>query len=122
MGPVTFLSFLLMNSYVKEKKRGEIMEIYFLSFKLSIDRANTELEKELFRRIEERNMACYYREVCIFFNKKIDEEYFNTLKARNEKVVKEMKEKVEEKKRNGSENDVLDTLISLVYVFFDFYA
>ena len=107
---------------MKEKKRGEIMEIAMMSFKLSIDKTNEALEKELFNRIKQHNMAVYYREVCIYFGKVVDENFYTELKTANDKVIKEKKDEIAEKKSNGSDDDVLDLLLSLVHFLLVFYC
>ena len=47
----------------------------------------------------------------------IDESLYNSMKSANEKEIQERKEVIEEKKKNGSEDDVLDLLMSLVGFF-----
>ena len=90
------------------------MEISMLSFKLSIDKSNIALEQQLLQLVTEHSMAPYYRELCMYFGRNIDESLYNSLKSANDKEIQERKEVIEEKKKNGSEDDVLDLLMSLV--------
>ena len=114
MGSVNQSVLLLKIRYMKEKKRGEIMEIAMMSFKLSIDKTNKSLEAEFIKRIQEHNMAPYYHEVCTYFGREMESEFYNTMKANNDKVIKEKKDAITDIKLNGSEDDVLDLLVSLV--------
>ena len=65
-------------------------------------------------------MAAYYREVCIYFGKTEDDAFYSALKETNDKVIKEKKDEIAEKKLNGSDDDVLDLLLSLVHFFLFF--
>ena len=93
------------------------MEISMLSFKLSIDKLNIALEQQLLQLVTEHSMAPYYHELCMYFGRNIDEALYNSMKSANEKEIQERKEVIEEKKKNGSEDDVLDLLMSLVGFF-----
>lgn len=93
------------------------MEISMLSFKLSIDKSNIALEQQLLQLVTEHSMAPYYHELCMYFGRNIDESLYNSMKSANEKEIQERKEVIEEKKKNGSEDDVLDLLMSLVGFF-----
>ena len=107
---------LLSISYQKEKKRGEIMYISILSFKLSIDRENIALKNELLEKVKERKMAPYYREVCNYFDYKMDVDLYNTMKEENDRVIKEKSEALEEIEKSGSDDDIIDVLLFIVRV------
>ena len=116
MGPVGRAMALLSISYQKEKKRGEIMYISILSFKLSIDRENIALKNELLEKVKERNMAPYYREVCNYFDYRMDVGLYNTMKEENDRVIKEKSEALEEIEKSGSDDDIIDVLLFIVRV------
>lgn len=97
------------------------METAMLAFKLSIDKSNEALEKELLNHIQKHKMASYYREVCTYFGKIVDEDFYLELKSENDKVIEKKKEEIAEKTKNGSDDDVLDLLLNLVRTFFHFW-
>ena len=92
------------------------MYISILSFKLSIDRENIALQNELLEKVKERNMAPYYREVCNYFDYKMDVEMYNTMKEENDRVIKEKSEALEEIEKSGSDDDIIDILLTIVRV------
>ena len=114
MGSVGIWLCKMMIRYEREKKRGETMKIAMLSFKLTLNRNAPSIQGELLRQIQEHEMAPYYCEVCNYFSKQIDEALYTELKAKNEVTIKSKQEEIELKKKNGSEDDVLDLLLSLV--------
>ena len=59
-------------------------------------------------------MAPYYRDLCTHFGYAVDEALFNQMKLENDKVIAEKNNRMEEMKKNGSEDDILDLLLSLV--------
>ena len=117
MGSVGNFWISTMHRYLKEKKRGKVIEIAMMSFKLSIDKMNEALEQDLLKHVKEHAMAPYYREICAYFGKTMDEAFYNSLKQTNDKVIREKKEAIAEKKSNGSDDDVLDLILSLVETF-----
>lgn len=94
------------------------MYISILSFKLSIDRENHALQNELLEKVKERKMAPYYREVCNYFDFKMDMDLYNTMKEENDRVIKEKSEALEEIEKSGSDDDIIDILLFIVRVRF----
>ena len=92
------------------------MYISILSFKLSIDRENIALKNELLEKVKERKMAPYYREVCNYFDYKMDVDLYNTMKEENDRVIKEKSEALEEIEKSGSDDDIIDVLLFIVRV------
>lgn len=90
------------------------MAISMLSFKLTLNRDDISIQNELLRLIKEHDMAPYYYEVCNYYNKEIDSTLYTEMKTNNERFVNDKQEEIEKAKKNGSEDDVLDLLISLV--------
>ena len=93
------------------------MAISMLSFKLTLNRDDISIQNELLRLIKEHDMAPYYYEVCNYYNKEIDNTLYTEMKTNNERFVNDKQEEIERAKKNGSEDDVLDLLISLVSDF-----
>ena len=93
------------------------MAISMLSFKLTLNRDDISIQNELLRQIKEHDMAPYYYEVCNYYNKEIDNTLYTEMKTNNERFVNDKQEEIERAKKNGSEDDVLDLLISLVSDF-----
>ena len=93
------------------------MAISMLSFKLTLKRGDISIQKELLRLIKEHNMAPYYYEVCNYYNNEIDNVLYTEMKTNNERFINGKQEEIEKAKKNGSEDDVLDLLISLVSDF-----
>ena len=104
-------------SYEKEKKRGETMAVAMLAFKMTLKKGDTAIQNELLQRIKDRNMAPYYIEVCNFFEYMMDTSLYNEMKQMNDSVIKQKQDEIASKKENGSDDDVLDLLISLVSLF-----
>ena len=100
--------------YEREKKRGEIMAISMLSFQMTLSKNDVSIQNTLLQRIKERNMAPYYLEVCNYFDYAMDTALYNSMKAVNDSVINEKKDTITLKKDSGSDDDVLDLLISLV--------
>lgn len=98
------------------------MYISILSFKLSIDRENIALKNELLEKVKERKMAPYYREVCNYFDYKMDVDLYNTMKEENDRVIKEKSEALEEIEKSGSDDDIIDVLLYIVRVRFFVYC
>ena len=93
------------------------MAISMLSFKLTLNRDDISIQDELLRLIKEHDMAPYYYEVCNYYNKEIDNAMYTEMKTNNERVITGKQEEIEKARKNGSEDDVLDLLISLVSDF-----
>lgn len=105
---------VLRISYEKEKKRGETMQISILAFNVTIDRTNQTLQDQLLQSVKLHNMAPYYRDLCTHFGYTMDNELYNQMKTVNDEVIKEKTDRIDEMKKNGSEDDILDLLLSLV--------
>lgn len=105
-----------MNRYEREKKRGEIMGIAMLSFQMTLSKNDVSIQNILLQKIKERHMAPYYLEVCNYFEYTMDTTLYNEMKAVNDSVINQKNEAIASKKDNGSDDDVLDLLISLVCV------
>ena len=105
---------VLRISYEKEKKRGETMQISILAFNVTIDRTSQTLQDQLLQSVKLHNMAPYYRDLCTHFGYTMDNELFNQMKTVNDEVIKEKTDRIDEMKKNGSEDDILDLLLSLV--------
>lgn len=105
--------------YEKEKKRGETMKISILAFNLTIDKTNQSLQEQLLQQVKLHNMAPYYRDLCTHFGYAVDEALFNQMKLENDKVIAEKNNRMEEMKKNGSEDDILDLLLSLAHYYYE---
>ncbi|KNB41500.1 26S proteasome non-ATPase regulatory subunit 6 [Blastocystis sp. subtype 4] len=105
--------------YEREKKRGEIMAISMLSFQMTLSKNDVSIQNTLLQRIKERNMAPYYLEVCNYFEYTMDTTLYNAMKAVNDSVINQKKEAIALKKDNGSDDDVLDLLISLAHYYYE---
>ena len=90
------------------------MAISMLSFQMTLSKNDVSIQNTLLQRIKERNMAPYYLEVCNYFEYTMDTTLYNAMKAVNDSVINQKKEAIALKKDNGSDDDVLDLLISLV--------
>ena len=66
--------------------------------------------------MKERKMAPYYREVCNYFDYKMDVDLYNTMKEENDRVIKEKSEALEEIEKSGSDDDIIDVLLFIVRV------
>ena len=53
-------------------------------------------------------------DLCTHFGYTMDNELFNQMKTVNDEVIKEKTDRIDEMKKNGSEDDILDLLLSLV--------
>ena len=89
------------------------MQISILAFNVTIDRTNQTLQDQLLQSVKLHNMAPYYRDLCTHFGYTMDNELFNQMKTVNDEVIKEKTDRIDEMK-NGSEDDILDLLLSLV--------
>lgn len=105
--------------YEKEKKRGETMQISILAFNVTIDRTNQTLQDQLLQSVKLHNMAPYYRDLCTHFGYTMDNELFNQMKTVNDEVIKEKTDRIDEMKKNGSEDDILDLLLSLAHYYYE---
>lgn len=90
------------------------MKTSILAFNLTIDKTNQSLQEQLLQQVKLHNMAPYYRDLCTHFGYAVDEALFNQMKLENDKVIAEKNNRMEEMKKNGSEDDILDLLLSLV--------
>ena len=113
----TLLGWLTI-SYEKEKKRGETMAVAMLAFKMTLKKGDASIQNELLQQIKDRSMAPYYVEVCNFFEYAMDSSLYNEMKQMNDSVIKQKQDEIASKKESGSDDDVLDLLISLVSVLF----
>ena len=94
------------------------MAISLLSFRLTVEKENVALREELLQQVRKHQMAPYYREVCNYFGYNLDTNLYQEMKEANRKVIKESKDVINEKRLNGSEDDVLDLLLTLVRAIF----
>lgn len=90
------------------------MQISILAFNVTIDRTNKTLQEQLLQSVKLHNMAPYYRDLCTYFGYTMDNELYNQMKAVNDEVIREKTGRIDEMKKNGSEDDILDLLLSLV--------
>lgn len=90
------------------------MAVAMLAFKMTLKKGDASIRDELLQRIKDRNMAPYYVEVCNFFDYAMDSSLYTEMKQMNDSVIKQKQDEIASKKENGSDDDVLDLLISLV--------